>query len=88
MANLPNAWMDKTVVALLSLTAVLCVISYNGQICDGQIVCKWIAFGITFCFFIILISECLYGQVRLTRTLAIYHLVMFHILQAVLRMGI
>lgn len=56
MANLPNAWMDKTVVALLSLTAVLCVISYNGQICDGQIVCKWIAFGITFCFFIILTS--------------------------------
>lgn len=42
-------------VLLLSLTSVLCVASFNGFISDGQIIGKWIGFGVSLCVTILFV---------------------------------
>lgn len=46
---------DILFVLLLSLTSVLCVASFNGFISDGQIIGKWIGFGVSLCVTILFV---------------------------------
>lgn len=46
---------DILFVLLLSLTYVLCVASFNGFISDGQIIGKWIGFGVSLCVTILFV---------------------------------
>ena len=43
---------------LLTVTAILAVLPYNGVICDGQIVSRWICAGIAFCVTVPILSVC------------------------------
>lgn len=56
MSSLKHTWFDKIIILLLSITAILCVTSFKGNICDGQVIEKWIYSGVSFCIGLFIIS--------------------------------